>query len=167
MERARAVSEKQLVRRTELEKEKREEIIQDMEKQEDKKLKRQLSRGTISRIQFKEKKQESTNNFKLLRDSSIELVSNSDIKYGMDREIHAKRKESYDEKKEEQAMDWIESVTKIHIDDFHEDLKSGIVLCALLNALYPNVIQKVGEKDIPLVHRVCFEFEFNFFIYFV
>lgn len=156
VERMRAVSEKQLVRRTELEQEKREEIIQDMEKKEEKKLTRQLSRGTISRIQFKQKKQESCQNFKILRESSVELVSNSDIKFGMDIEIHEKRKKGYDDKREEQAMDWIEAVTKKHLDDFHEDLKSGVILCDLLNALYPGVIQKVGEKDIPLVHRVGF-----------
>merc|ERR1711941_170021 len=63
------------------------------------------------------------------------------------------KKQQYCEKREEQAMDWIEAVTKEEIDDFYENLKSGLVLCKLINSIYPNVVKKVGQKDVPLVHR--------------
>ena len=153
-DRMRAVSEKQLKRRSELEELKREEIIKDMEATDIRKLHRQFKRGTINKKQFQKMAQTSDRFFEELRNSDKELVSNSDIKYGMDIEIHEKRKKGYSLKREEQAMDWIEKVTGIHLDEFYNDLKSGVVLCTLLNKLYPNVVPNIGTRDLPLVHRV-------------
>ena len=150
----RVQSEAQLVRRTELEADKREEIITDMEQNDARKLKRQLTRGTINKKQFLKLSQENSQRFQQLRHSDTELVRNSDIKYGMDIEIHTKRKEKYSHEREGQAMDWIEKVTKIHIDDFHGDLKSGVVLCNLVNTIYPGTAANPNTKDHALVHTV-------------
>lgn len=148
----RAQSEAQLVRRTELEAEKREEIIHDMEENDARKLKRQLTRGTINKKQFAKLTKENSSRFQELRHSDTDIVRNSDIKYGMDIEIHAKRKEKYSHEREERAMDWIEKVTKTHIDDFHADLKSGVVLCNLVNTIYPGTAPNPNPKDHALVH---------------
>ena len=153
MERQRAVSDQQLARRTELEKDKRVELIRDMEESDKRKLTRQLSRGSISKATFKKMSAKSAQRFSLLKDSDTELVTNSDIKYGMDIDLHNKRKQNYCFQKEEQAMDWIESVTKEEINDFYEDLKTGVVLCRLINCIYPNIVRKIGLKDLPLMHR--------------
>ena len=153
-ERQKEISRKQLDRRIELENLKRDEIIKDMEKDDIRKLHRQLTRGTINKIQFDKLAMASDQKFKELRNSDKELVSNSDIKYGMDIDIHEKRKQGYSTKSEEQAMDWIEKVTNQQMDDFHQDLKNGLLLCKLINCIYPNIVPKVGTRDVPLVHRV-------------
>ena len=154
-ERQRIASNTQLARRSELETQKREEMIKEMETNDIRRLHRQLTRGELTREKFHELAQKSDSHFKELRHSNEEIVSNSDIKFGVDIEIHEKRKKGYSLKREEQAMDWIEEVTGIHLDDFHSDLKSGVALCALINTIYPGVAPNPSTRDLPLMHRVC------------
>ena len=154
----RARSEAQLIRRDELEDLKREEMIKEMETNDIRRLHRQLLRGHLSREEFHQQAQQSDTRFQELRRAKTVIVGNSDIKYGMDIELHEKRKKNYSLKREEQAMDWIEKVTGHHLDDFYEDLKSGVILCNLINTIYPGTAPNPSDRDIPLVHRVWFPY---------
>jgi len=44
-------------------------------------------------------------------------------------------------------MDWIEEITKENIDHFYESLKSGELLCRVINAMRPNMIKKYKYKS--------------------
>jgi hypothetical protein len=45
------------------------------------------------------------------------------------------------------ALDWVESMTGEACDDFHESLKSGVVLCRLLNVIRPTIISKIDTRN--------------------
>lgn len=51
------------------------------------------------------------------------------LKLGLDAELAAKREAQYDPSLERQAKEYITSKTGTQINDFHGDLKSGVVLC--------------------------------------
>jgi len=68
----------------------------------------------------------------------------SPVKYGLDKDTQEKIKEKYDYVLEEQAMDWIEEITKENIDHFYESLKSGELLCRVINAMRPNMIKNIN-----------------------
>ena len=153
-ERRHSVNEQQLYRRAELESQKREEMIADMESSEIRKIERQAFRGDLSAKEVRAQKRKSGQFFQQLRTSNEEVVSNSDIKFGMDIDIHDKRKKGYSFKREAEAMDWIEKVTGARLNEFHTDLKSGHILCLLINTIYPGTAPTPGTKDVPLVHRV-------------
>jgi len=70
--------------------------------------------------------------------------------YGLDAELQQKREAQYDSRLESTAKEWIEHVTGAHLgSDFHEALKSGVVLCNLVNKLWPGKIKKVSTGSMP------------------
>lgn len=73
------------------------------------------------------------------------------ILYGMDREtaINIKKKQSSTKAQEdiEEALDWIETMTGEPCDDVYESLKSGVVLCRLINVLRPGAIPKIDMRN--------------------
>jgi len=72
--------------------------------------------------------------------------------YGLDAELDAKRKAQYDPNAEKNAKAWVESITGESLgDDLHEALKSGVVLCKLMNKVSPGKIQKIGTSKMPFV----------------
>jgi len=71
--------------------------------------------------------------------------------YGMDAELKAKRDASYDPKLENDAKNFIESTTGTSISDLQEDLKSGVVLCKLMNKVYPGKVGKISSGSAPFV----------------
>jgi hypothetical protein len=73
---------------------------------------------------------------------------------GLDRDIKKKIADKYDPQQEAECRQWIESVTGMPIgDDFHAGLKSGVILCELLNRLKPNTIKKINRGKMPFVQR--------------
>ena len=63
--------------------------------------------------------------------------------YGMDKELADKAAAKFDPKMEREAREWIEAVTGEALEGtLQEALKSGVVLCALVNALKPGVCKK-------------------------
>jgi len=54
---------------------------------------------------------------------------------------------------EERAAKWIEELTGEDVYDFYEALKSGIILCKLINKIKPNTIQKINELPTTLHQR--------------
>eukprot|EP01121_Diplochlamys_sp_Union-15-3_P019030 TRINITY_DN7065_c0_g2_i1.p1 TRINITY_DN7065_c0_g2~~TRINITY_DN7065_c0_g2_i1.p1 ORF type:complete len:524 (-),score=101.24 TRINITY_DN7065_c0_g2_i1:2-1573(-) len=80
-------------------------------------------------------------------------VSPSPVRFGMDLEVQQKIESKYDYQAEAIAMDWIESITGEEIDDFYTDLKSGEVLCKLINCISPGLIKKIHNRPIPQLQR--------------
>jgi len=150
-------SDSQLRRRNELEEEMRSETLKELEEREQRTHKRRLSKGRISLADFRQLSQGSLEKFKQLKDSKTDISSmvpgSGAVKYGMDREIAQKRKENYSNEKEEQVMDWIEAISGKPVNNFYDDLRDGIVLCELLNAIRPGLIRRVNKRDVAISHR--------------
>jgi len=68
---------------------------------------------------------------------------------GLDRDLADKRVSSYDRRLEGEITSWIESVTGTRRSGtFHEYLRSGVVLCKLMNAFMPGSC-KVQTSSMP------------------
>jgi len=77
----------------------------------------------------------------------------SPVKFGMDAEHENRMADNYNADLEDRLMDWIEAVTGYAIDSFHANLKSGQVLCDMVNAIRPGTIGKVHRVSKPLMER--------------
>ena len=75
------------------------------------------------------------------------------VLYGMDAEQALKQAAKYDYGRERLIVKWIEAVLgeKLKSKDLHEALKSGVVLCKLLNKIRPNIIKKFNTREIALM----------------
>eukprot|EP01100_Stratorugosa_tubuloviscum_P014893 TRINITY_DN822_c0_g3_i1.p1 TRINITY_DN822_c0_g3~~TRINITY_DN822_c0_g3_i1.p1 ORF type:complete len:515 (-),score=265.02 TRINITY_DN822_c0_g3_i1:73-1617(-) len=73
--------------------------------------------------------------------------------YGMDAEVQQKNRLKYDIQAEEEALDWIEAVTKEKVDDIYKSLRSGVILCRLINCIRPNTVLKINTRALPLMER--------------
>jgi len=74
--------------------------------------------------------------------------------YGIDAELEAKKESNYDHSMEARAQDWMEKVLGDSYSvqgNFHDSLKSGVMLCKLMNAVNNNVIHKIGTGNAPFV----------------
>eukprot|EP00300_Choanocystis_sp_HF-7_P030167 c38933_g1_i1.p1 GENE.c38933_g1_i1~~c38933_g1_i1.p1 ORF type:complete len:247 (-),score=46.76 c38933_g1_i1:50-760(-) len=83
-------------------------------------------------------------------------MSNRDNeKRGLDRELAAKNSAKYDHALEEQARDFIATKTGVVIpagpDMVAEALKSGVVLCQLINTLRPGSVAKINTNKMPFM----------------
>jgi len=76
-----------------------------------------------------------------------------DCVYGMDADLAAKRAAGHDQGLEDQVVKWVEEIVgadKAKGDQsMHEWLKSGQVLCHLLNAIKPGTVKKVNTMNAP------------------
>ena len=60
----------------------------------------------------------------------------------------------YDSGKASAVKVWIEAVTKRSLsNDLHASLKSGVVLCELINAIWPGSVAKINQGAMPFVQR--------------
>ena len=75
------------------------------------------------------------------------------VLYGMDAEHALKQAAKYDYGRERDIVKWIEAVLgeKLPSKDLHESLKSGIILCKLLNKIKPGMIKKYNTRAIALM----------------
>eukprot|EP01119_Soliformovum_irregulare_P013730 TRINITY_DN3684_c0_g1_i1.p2 TRINITY_DN3684_c0_g1~~TRINITY_DN3684_c0_g1_i1.p2 ORF type:complete len:130 (-),score=44.36 TRINITY_DN3684_c0_g1_i1:99-488(-) len=71
--------------------------------------------------------------------------------YGLDAELKAKRDASYDPQLENEAKTFISANSGVQINDFHEDLKSGVALCKMFNKFYPGKISKINTGKMPFI----------------
>eukprot|EP00163_Fabomonas_tropica_P014082 TRINITY_DN2572_c0_g1_i23.p2 TRINITY_DN2572_c0_g1~~TRINITY_DN2572_c0_g1_i23.p2 ORF type:complete len:200 (+),score=48.62 TRINITY_DN2572_c0_g1_i23:66-602(+) len=82
-------------------------------------------------------------------------MANQGPMYGVDKELAAKRAAKYDPELEAQARDWIQQVTGETVgtgpDDFCESLKSGVILCNLINKIKPGAVKKVNNSKIAFM----------------
>lgn len=78
---------------------------------------------------------------------------NDDQVYGMDADLKAKQAAAHDPELEAQVVKWVEDIVgadKAKGDQsVHEWLKSGQVLCHLLNAIKPGTVKKVNTMNAP------------------
>lgn len=84
---------------------------------------------------------------------SVEAKPKEDGLYGMDADLKAKQEAGHDQALEEQVIKWVEDIVgaeKAKGDQsMHEWLKSGQVLCHLLNAIKPGTVKKVNTMNAP------------------
>ncbi|XP_020500117.3 calponin-2 [Labrus bergylta] len=67
--------------------------------------------------------------------------------YGLSAEVKNRIAQKYDSQKEEELRAWIEEITGATIDpDFQKGLKSGVILCELINKLAPNSVKKINQS---------------------
>ena len=71
--------------------------------------------------------------------------------YGLDRELAQQAKAKYDPNLESEARTWIEAVCNCKLGDatLQEELKSGVILCNLINAIKPDSIPVVNQSTMP------------------
>ncbi|XP_072297954.1 calponin-2 [Eucyclogobius newberryi] len=69
--------------------------------------------------------------------------------YGLSAEVKNKIAQKYDPQAEEELRHWIEGVTGCSIGpDFQKGLKSGVILCKLINGLQPNSVKKINTSEL-------------------
>lgn len=74
--------------------------------------------------------------------------------YGLDAELKAKAAAKYDISDEDEAARWIELLTGAEVaGDFFAALRSGRVLCELVNAINPGVVSRVNADGKPFKER--------------
>jgi len=74
--------------------------------------------------------------------------------FGLDADIKKKFVEKYDPAKENAARVWIEALTRRKLSgSLQEELKSGVVLCELINAIQPGTVSAINKGSQPFVQR--------------
>jgi len=75
----------------------------------------------------------------------------AEVDYGLDADLKAKRDAKYDHDLEKEVTVWVEEVTgdKKGDQDFGDWLKSGVVLCNLVNSIKPGTIGKINTSSMP------------------
>uniref|UniRef100_A0A3Q3VYV4 Calponin n=1 Tax=Mola mola TaxID=94237 RepID=A0A3Q3VYV4_MOLML len=69
--------------------------------------------------------------------------------YGLSAEVKNKIAQKYDLQKEEELRIWIKDVTGQTIGpDFQKELKSGVILCELINKLAPDSVKKINKSSL-------------------
>ncbi|XP_034411134.1 calponin-2 [Cyclopterus lumpus] len=69
--------------------------------------------------------------------------------FGLSAEIRNKIAQKYDIQKEEELRLWIEELTGASIGpDFQKGLKSGVILCNLINHLAPGSVKKINQSTL-------------------
>ena len=73
--------------------------------------------------------------------------------YGLDKELAEKAAAKYDVGMEHKCREWIEAVTgdKLGESTLQEELKNGVVLCNLINAIKPGLINKPKNSKMPFM----------------
>jgi len=72
--------------------------------------------------------------------------------FGMDAELKAKAEANYDPALEEAVKKWITSETgHSWSGSFQGDLKSGVLLCNLINKLHPGKVGKINSGNAPFI----------------
>jgi hypothetical protein len=88
-----------------------------------------------------------------IRFRQAELERFDAVKFGMDAELERSMEDNYDLGLETALMDWVEAVTQEPVDYFYESLKSGVILCKLINCIRPNMIRNIHERGVALQER--------------
>jgi hypothetical protein len=68
--------------------------------------------------------------------------------YGLDAELANKAAAKYDYDLEDEAREWIETITSMKIgENFGEGLRNGVILCELANKIHPGIIKRIETKS--------------------
>jgi len=78
----------------------------------------------------------------------------SDYSYGLDHDLQKKMESKYDPKKEKAVQTWIEMVVgKKFPSDFQNSLKTGVLICELVNKIWSGTINKINTNNMPFTQR--------------
>eukprot|EP00735_Rhodelphis_limneticus_P014255 TRINITY_DN825_c0_g1::TRINITY_DN825_c0_g1_i1::g.25462::m.25462 TRINITY_DN825_c0_g1::TRINITY_DN825_c0_g1_i1::g.25462 ORF type:complete len:228 (+),score=69.79,sp/Q24799/MYPH_ECHGR/42.26/4e-37,CH/PF00307.26/1.6e-17,CAMSAP_CH/PF11971.3/0.002,CDC24/PF06395.6/0.089,CDC24/PF06395.6/6.9e+03 TRINITY_DN825_c0_g1_i1:55-738(+) len=79
------------------------------------------------------------------------MADRANYAYGLDAELAAKQAAKYDPTLEKQAAEWITAMTghEFGPGNFFNDLKSGTILCELINKIKPGTIPKIQQSSLP------------------
>lgn len=88
----------------------------------------------------------------------LEHFKNQDrdnFNYGLDAEVKNKILAKYDPQKEAEVRAWMEQVigTRFPSNDFQESLKSGVLLCQLVNKIKPGSVGNISQSKMPFPQR--------------
>lgn len=74
--------------------------------------------------------------------------------YGLDAELKAKAEANYDTAAEYEASQWVQDITGVQVvGEFGEALRTGQVLCQLVNCIKPGTIAKINNAGMPFKER--------------
>jgi hypothetical protein len=74
--------------------------------------------------------------------------------YGLDADLKAKAEAKYDLSAEDQAAQWVEDITGVKVQgEFGAALRTGQVLCQLLNEIRPGTVRKINDAGMPFKER--------------
>eukprot|EP00403_Amphidinium_massartii_P021192 CAMPEP_0178400772 /NCGR_PEP_ID=MMETSP0689_2-20121128/15960_1 /TAXON_ID=160604 /ORGANISM="Amphidinium massartii, Strain CS-259" /LENGTH=774 /DNA_ID=CAMNT_0020021575 /DNA_START=392 /DNA_END=2716 /DNA_ORIENTATION=+ len=74
--------------------------------------------------------------------------------YGLDRDLQEEQSRKYDTDAEKKAAAWVEEITGYHVTgNFGPSLRTGQVLCELVNRIKPGQIPKINEAGAPWKER--------------
>jgi len=74
--------------------------------------------------------------------------------YGLDAELKAKAAAKYDAQAEEDAARWVQAITGEEVvGDFFDALRSGQVLCQLVNSIRAGSVAKINSAGMPFKER--------------
>uniref|UniRef100_A0A3Q3DLC7 Calponin n=1 Tax=Hippocampus comes TaxID=109280 RepID=A0A3Q3DLC7_HIPCM len=80
---------------------------------------------------------------------NLTMSFNRGPSYGLTAEVRNKIAMKYDLQKEEELRIWIEDLTGATIgDDFQNSLKSGVILCQLINKLRPGSVKTINHSSL-------------------
>eukprot|EP01102_Stenamoeba_stenopodia_P008013 TRINITY_DN2270_c0_g1_i1.p1 TRINITY_DN2270_c0_g1~~TRINITY_DN2270_c0_g1_i1.p1 ORF type:complete len:143 (+),score=45.37 TRINITY_DN2270_c0_g1_i1:107-535(+) len=72
--------------------------------------------------------------------------------YGLDADLQERLKEKYDPALESAVREWIQAVLGEPLGaDLHESLKSGVILCNLVNKIRPGVVKNIQKGKAPFI----------------
>jgi hypothetical protein len=98
-----------------------------------------------------EKKRNESRAAERRREREIAAAAEGDEDYvlgELDRDVRNKIMARYDPAQEAEVRAWIESVTGRSIgDDFLEGLKSGVIMCNMLNTISPGMVSGISSKS--------------------
>eukprot|EP00468_Gymnochlora_sp_CCMP2014_P009332 CAMPEP_0167750472 /NCGR_PEP_ID=MMETSP0110_2-20121227/6014_1 /TAXON_ID=629695 /ORGANISM="Gymnochlora sp., Strain CCMP2014" /LENGTH=362 /DNA_ID=CAMNT_0007635805 /DNA_START=75 /DNA_END=1163 /DNA_ORIENTATION=- len=91
---------------------------------------------------------------KIVKDpTKVNNTEGKDIQEGLDKDIQARLAAKIDHVKMEQARVWIEIITGEELPEFMSGLKSGVVLCKLINQIQPQTVKKINKMSTPFKER--------------
>ena len=78
-------------------------------------------------------------------------ASGGEVLYGLDKDLAEKAAAKYDPAAENACRVWIEAVTgdKLGESSLQEELKNGVVLCSLINAIKPGLTKPPSTSKMP------------------
>jgi len=70
-----------------------------------------------------------------------------DFARGLDRDLADKEQAKHDPVLEKKALKWIGTVLSLNLDgDIYTNLSDGVLLCKLMNKVYPGIVPKINER---------------------